>query len=353
MWVLFLFAATSLSYAAFVTFPKTAWMLDWLMMNASVYLMYRLACLVFPHHRRGPILAVAFVALIPRFSWMPFQGSPNAAAVPLAAAAALLGSKIYLRDGLKPASLLLLGLVLGLGMAASPAFFQVLPWALLPVLASGRGWRQTVRGLALMAAAFLVAYTAFAWWLPSEVREFVVRTRNALHPALIPGSPTPHTVVELLRALGSPTSFVSPAADLVYVLLSILMVMGFLQGVQTRDRAPVAAVRQGTSQNPGEWRKAWRLTPLFATMILVGMLSALGWGAWDLLVRRELPRVDDFYLAKPCIALLAAIGFANLTDWIRRRHFVGNWIAEHLVAYGLALHLLANILCLIALRSSP
>jgi hypothetical protein len=239
-------------------------------------------------------------------------------AVLLAAAGAFLAFKAYLRDGAKPISLLALGAVLGAGMACSRAFVPVLPSLLLPAMAAGGGRRRALRSLLLVAAAFLPFY-------------FGIAALQAIDN--VPESPRER--LEQLRALASPSDSLSPAVDGFYLILFGIVLAAFLYGLISGQSRTGAAQAEG---DPLAWRKPWRLAPLFNVAIGAGFLGAGLWVVWS--------SDPDWLLARPWLALVASTGLATITDWIRRRRSIGNIIAQHLVAYGLALHILANSVCL-------
>ncbi len=127
-------------------------------LGASSWLLLRWARLLFPGYRQGPLLAIGLLFLNPFFIAIPRNSLSQALCVLLMAAVILVACKIWLRDGLKAPSVLLLSLLTGMGAAVHPCFLFLLPWMLLPLWAAARKAR---RALAWTAGAGILAAGVF------------------------------------------------------------------------------------------------------------------------------------------------------------------------------------------------
>jgi hypothetical protein len=294
--------------------------------------MFRLASLVIPHHIQGPTLGVAFVALAPGFAELSGRPGLHNVGILLAALAALVAIKLYLRDGPKAGSLLILGASLGMGTVLFPAFVQVLPWTVLPALAAGRSRRGIMRVAAFAGGAFCFAALAISRALTNDAALLIPGSGDVPVQGAFSAEQALDVPVRFLSSLATAENSRSVAVVALYIFLSLGFLGGILRGLMP-------------AKNRLSWQGALRLAPLIAVVVITGVLSAAGWGFYLLLTHHALPPAGDFFLAGPWIALVAALGFTNLTAWIRSRRSIGNVVAESLVAYVLALQVLANAVC--------
>jgi hypothetical protein len=331
MWVVLLGAVASCLYG--LTLFTSWWqrLPDVAFVTLSAWLLVRFARLALPQHSRGPLLGVALILLTPRAALLPFTHS-LAAAWFLASATALLSAKIYFRDGPKTSSIALLGMCMGIGLAGHLFFLAVLPWALIPAWAAARS------RMAFARTQSLLLLVALGTWL--------IAWRYWRLPESILGS-APASLKEFLAGLGSASGFASWQADSLFAAALLIAAGGFLAGILRGGRQRDAGSGSGSPWPC--WNSLWRLAPVFEVQLAIGLATVAVWISGCVLLNRRLPAIEELFLLAPLAVPAAAVGYANVTDSIRRQRRIPNWIAENLNALGLTLLVAANLLDLLKL----
>jgi hypothetical protein len=124
-----------------------------------------------------------------------------------------------------------------------------------------------------------------------------------------------------------------------------LAILGFLAGIRQGKRTRLADSQSDRCSL--QWNAFWCPAPLFQMQLVAGLLTAAAWICGSAMLYHQLPSAEELLLLSALPALAAGVGFANVTDWLRRQRRVPNWLAEHPAAWGLALLCAANLLCLL------
>ncbi len=270
---------------------------------STQWMLFRWGRLLFPRQRQGSLLATSILFLNPISILLPWYGEKESMVVALTAAVALIGSKIRLRDGLKPPSVLLLSLLSGLGLSLSSFFLATLPWTLPSLWAAARNRRQA---LSWTAGAAIITFTTFLFGHYWPLIRF---------PAGIPDLSPSHPWNRILLAPvdHSPTVLTTQLA-LWVGLFGILIFFLILRVLAPRQPA--------------------RFIRLAFLESLVIALAAL-----------FVQKIDGPFFCSllPNLFLLLAWGCTSLTDMLRHRRRIPNALAEHPVAWGVGLLMVANI----------
>jgi len=269
---------------------------------STQWMLFRWAKLLFPRQKQGALLATGILFLNPLFIALPWYGEKESIFIALTAAVFLIGSKIRLRDGLKPPSVLLLGLLSGIGLSISPFFLSTLPWTLPSLWAAARSRRQALGwtgGAALLAVtAFIFGYHAS--WIRFPSRNLDLSVPYPWNRIIVPPVDTPPIFL---------------TTHLAVFLGIIFTVFFFLHLRILSPRQPAMFIRTA-----------------FLGSLVIALATVF------------LQKVDStfFFSVWPNLFVLLTWGCTNLTDRLRRYRRVPNTLAEHPAAWGAGLLLLAN-----------
>ncbi len=278
----------------------------------SLWGMLRWARLLFPRQFQGPLGATACLFLLPPMLVLPWMNSGWAVLqlLPISLSC-LLSFKIWLRDGWKIPSLLLLGLTVTAGILTNPWFFLVLPWVLLPLWKAGRR-----RSGSILGATVLLALTIVGRLFPVKV---VTKTSASLPFPFDPG-----VLWERIVFWGENLGVL--VVSLVWLLLLSTILYHAARGFFASD--------------------AWRSTCEIRLLAGAGSVLALLCFCFGGTIFPFVLPVAAWLSLLPALYLVLVLGWVNMADRWRRSRSVPNLPAEQpvIVVYGIALSMLLSLL---------
>lgn len=258
---------------------------------AAQWFLFRWANMLFPRQTQGSLVALALLFLSPSLLGWPQHEFKEGLSLALAAILCWVSFKIWLRDGIKPPSMVLLFTLVAGGCLLTARFLFLLPWVLVPLGLAARGWRKSLLWISLL----LLVGTAVGFWGrhldPDSFLWSQGQSRWLFWGDSINASPSGWPWLFYWGWLAS--------------LLGIL-VLAFLP-------AP-----------PGYWR----LTPWIRVL---GICSCLMMAASFLPFSKEMeiarfPLV--WWISFPGLFILIASGATQLADWFRKTRSIPNLIAQ-------------------------
>lgn len=278
----------------------------------SLWGMLRWARLLFPRQFQGPLGATACLFLLPPMLVLPWMNSGRAVLqlLPISLAC-LLSFKIWLRDGWKIPSLLLLGLTVTTGILTNPWFFLVLPWVLLPLWKAGRRRSGTILG-----ATVLLTLTIVCSLLSAKA---VSATSGSLPFPFDPGF-----LWERIASWEENQGIL--VASLLWLLLLFTILYYAVRGIFA----------------PDAWRSTCEIRLLAGAGSALALFSLCFGGTIFPFV---LPSAAWLSLL-PAFYLFLVLGWVNMADRWRRSRSVPNLPAEQpvIMVYGIALSMLLSLL---------